>query len=52
MAWCRIGHSEMHARNNEPQSVLFEKIKYYQDKMLTSRLLPAVDVKCLELKAS
>jgi type IV secretion system protein VirD4 len=34
-----------------PQPVLCEKIKYYQDKTFTSRLLPAVEVKRLEFKA-
>ncbi len=33
-----------------PQPVLCDKIKYYQDKMFTSRLLPAVEVKRLEFK--
>ncbi len=32
-----------------PQPVLCEKIKYYQDKMFTSRLLPAVEVRKLEV---
>ncbi len=32
-----------------PQPVLCEKIKYYQDKMFTSRLLPAVDVNRLAI---
>ena len=32
-----------------PQPVLCEKIKYYQDKMFTSRLLPAVDVNRLTI---
>lgn len=32
-----------------PQPVLCEKIKYYQDKTFTSRLLPAVEVRKLEV---